>query len=183
MSSKGKFGTLVLLVAICLLMVPVFSPSVSAFPYRLEGYLKNSDDGPIPHATLVLTVSVFNMTTQSFEPRNVTTITDNFGYYRFDVGVDEPGGLVGDEAATLSFDDGERSVSKPLTLTGIRAWQNLTASSNSSPLDFLLSPIGLVILVVSATAIVITIFTFTSREKEEESATEEAKDRAGRRRK
>ena len=183
MSSKGKLTSLVLLVAICLLMVPVLSPRVSAFPYRLEGYLEDSDGNPIPHATIVLTGTVFNMTTQSFGPGNITTTTDNSGYYRINVGVDEPGGLVGDETVTLSFDDGERSVSEPLTLTGTSAWKNLTASSGSNPLDFLLSPIGLVILVVGVTAIVIAIFAFTSREKEEESATEEARDRAGRRRK
>lgn len=181
----GRRGiTLTVAVLSGLLLLSAMPNNSSAFPYEIEGYLKDADGSAIPHATLRLTGPIYNISSEQFEEETALfqDATGNSGYFSIHMGVDEPGGFVTGDTVTLSYseDGGEASVT--FTLQDMGTWKNLTAKGQTDPLDFLLSPMGMVLIIIVVFVLVVAAYWYTSREKDDEDDIEDARTKVGRRR-
>jgi hypothetical protein len=174
--------TVVTLTTVFLLLVLTLPDNGRAFPYQVEGYLKDSEGNPIPFATLQVTGTIYNMSSEFFEettisfPENTTTN----GYFRLAFEVNQAGFT--NDPLTLSYTDGEVTASRTFTPIGVRIWLNLTTGSESSPLDFLLSPPGMALIVIIVFGMIVGVYWLKTTGKEEEDMVEEAKRKVGRRR-
>ena len=78
---KGaRLSVLVSLAAVFLLIAATLPQSTSAFPYRLEGYLKDDAGNPISGATIEVTgqIFVYNGTVQTLSNvRRATTLREH----------------------------------------------------------------------------------------------------------
>jgi|GEM_PF-3885046 len=181
----GKRGiTLVIVILSGALLLSMIPDNSSAFPYRVKGYLKTEDGTPIPHGTIRISGSVFNISSGQVEmsSSSFTDATSSTGYFDISFGVDEPGGLSTGDSITISYSDEDRDVSHQFVLTGVGSWVNLTAEDRSTLTDNLFSPVGIAVIVIVLFVMIVAGYWYSSREKEEELKSEEAKTKVGRRR-
>ena len=186
----GRRITITIIALACLLLLSVIPSNGSAFPYQIEGYLKDSHGDPVPHATLRVTGMVYNITSGQFEEETAIfpDATSNSGYYRIAFGVDEPGGIASAEPVTLSCVIGNLEATSTFTLEGDRMESddprsNLVLEGETNIWDFFTTPIGIAMVIVLVFVLIIAIYWYTSREEEEKEASEEARTKVGRRRK
>jgi hypothetical protein len=185
--------TIITLTTVLLLLFLIIPDNSSAFPCRIRGYLKDAEGNPIPHATITVTGTIYNVTTGLNEEINfplpvynetaypMIHPTDVNGYFRVSFDVNHIGFT--SDALTLSYSDGERSVSRIFT-TGINIiWLNLTVESGFSAGDFLLSPPGMALIVIIVFVMIVAVYWFKTSGKKEEDIVEESKQKVGRRRK
>ena len=169
----------VLALTLATLFLLSFIPQeASAFPYRLEGYLKDGDGNPIIMADIELTGQVYDMGVQDYVDLVLTKTTDTKGYFRFDIGAGEPGGYDMGSDITISYSVGGKEASKSVTLEGLNAWANLTYEKAPSILDILFSPVGLVSMVILVSVVLVGSYMHKSNKEEEE----ETRDKGRRRR-
>lgn len=130
---RTNLNTLITLAIVLLLAFTITPDSGSAFPYHVEGYLKDADGLSIPHATLEVTGFVYNISSESFEEVTMSfpDESDNFGYFDIAFGVDEPGGFTNGETITIKATYNSKTLFSSLTLENLRTWKNLTADVDS----------------------------------------------------
>ncbi len=191
----GRRGlkTIIALTTVLLLFTLIIPDNSQAFPCRMRGYLKDAEGNPISYATITVTGTIYNVTTGSNEEiiyplpvYNESAFpmvhpTDVNGYFRVSFDVNHIGFT--SDTLTLSYSDGERSASRTFTTGANIIWLNLTAESASSPLDFLLSPPGMAIIVIIVFVMIVALYWFRTSGKKEEETMDEAKRKVGRRRK
>ena len=173
---------LLLVFAVVLSMVPGES---EAIPYRIRGYLKNSDGTPITLAQVSLTGEVYNISIPGYQTRTFFSTTDANGYFQFAVAAMEPDGFDQNSVLTVSYSTSDGSVSREFNVVGIGTWANLTFEEKSGILDVLLSPTGALFMVIIAAAALVSYYLWHSSDpsKLEETEGEETKKRVERRRK
>ncbi len=173
----------ILLVSLFLLMA--IPQEASAFPFKLEGYLTDIDGNPIPQGRIFVTGMVYDVVEQDFISASVNVTTDSLGYYRFDMGVSEPGGFDAGSTVTVSYHTGEADeASTTIILDGFSGWADLTYEKKQSFVDIIVSPVGLVILVALVSIAFIGYQSYkTSDEDENGPAAKEPKQPVERRRK
>ena len=175
-----RFRAFIALSLVFLFLFTFIPKEVSAFPYRVEGYLKDSQGIPIPSAEIRLTGEIFDYDEiQDYIELVQTRYTDNTGYFRFDIGVAplSPDGYV--PPVIVSYETDVQEVSKSIDLEGLNTWTNLTYEEPTSAIDLLFSPIGIVAIVI---LISIAFAGFYIYRPKDESMKANDSDRAGRRR-
>ena len=151
-----------------LFLLSFIPQEASAFPYLVEGYLKDGNGNPILLVDVKLTGQVYDMGVQDYVDLVQTKTTDTKGYFRFDIGAGEPGGYDMGSEVTVSYTVGEDVASKTITIQGLGAWANLTFEKPPSIPDILFSPVGLVFLVVIASVILVGFYMKKATKEEEE---------------
>ena len=155
----------ILVLTLAFIFLLSFVPQeASAFPYKIEGYLKDSEGVPITLAEITLSGDMYNSSIQDFEVLELYTSTDSNGYYRFIVGAMEPGGFDEGISLTVSYSISGDTVSKTITVQGGSrgSWANLTYSEETGISDVLASPIGLISVVVLTSAVFIGYYMYKS---------------------
>ena len=141
---------LTLLLALLFLLMTI-PQEASAFPYKLEGYLRDIDGNPIPQGRIFVTGLVYDVVEQDFIQASVNVTTNSQGYYRFDMGVGEPGGFDAGSTVTVSYRTGEKDeASTTIILDGYSNWVDLTYQEKQSFVDIIVSPVGIIIFVALA---------------------------------
>jgi hypothetical protein len=146
---------LALVAAIALSLVP---SSTSAIPYKIEGYLRDSEGRPITLANISVTGQVYDLGIPGYVNLTNYAQTDANGYYRIWVGAMEPGAYEQGGVLTVSYNGEEGRASSVLTVSGLGAWANLTYEDSGSILDTLASPLGIVTITVIAASVAAAYF-------------------------
>jgi len=171
------------LLLVSLFLIMAIPQEASAFPYKLEGYLRDVDGNPIPQGSIFVTGMVYDVVEQDFIQASVNETTNSLGYYRFDMGVGEPGGFDSGSTVTVSYLTGEDDeASTTIILDGFSSWANLTYEKKQSFVDTIVSPVGLVIFVVLVSVVFIG-YQFYKKPDEDESEADKPKQPVERRRK
>ena len=163
---NARYRQVLVLTLATLFLLSFIPQEASAFPYCIEGYLKDGEGHPIILAEIELKGQVYDMNVQDYIEAVVTKSTDNTGYFRFDIGAGEPGGYDMGSEMTVSYSVGGDEVSKTVTIQGLRVWANLTYEKPDSISDILFSPVGLISLVVIASVVLVGFYMYKSNKEE-----------------
>jgi hypothetical protein len=140
-----------LILAIMLVSIILLSSmptKTSAIPFKIEGYLKDSNGMPMPLANISISGRYYNDSAQGYQTATSYVTTNTEGYFRLYVAADEPGGYTSGNGMTVSYKNGDDILSRIVTIQGLAVWANLTCEKKSSVLDALSSTAGLVIIVM-----------------------------------
>ena len=165
---NARYRQVLVLTLATLFLLSFIPQEASAFPYRIEGYLKDGDGHPITLAEIELSGQVYDIGVQDYVDLVQTKTTDNTGHFRFDIGAGEPGGYDMGSKVIVSYTAGDDVVSKSVTLNGLGSWANLTYEKSSSFTETLFSPVGLISMVIVASVIFVGLYAHKSKKEEEE---------------
>lgn len=165
----------VLSIAAALMFIAFVPTGVNAFPYRVKGYVMEENGNPVTHATITIEGEAPGMAS------TYDDATDSSGYFDISFGVDEPGGLSSGETITLTATNGDVNASGELVLSGDRAWVNITVESDNDPTNFILSPLGMALIVIVVFVIIVGVYILVTGKKEKTSK-EDERQNIGRRR-
>lgn len=141
-----------LLSAMMLSLVP---PGAEAIPYKIEGYLRDTQGVPITLANITISGMVYDMGVQDYVTSDSYALTDSNGYFKAYVAAIEPGGYNEGSVLTVSYTGEDGPVTTQITVGGLGAWANLTYEEHTSFLDAVSSPAGIITIVLIATAAVV----------------------------
>jgi hypothetical protein len=162
-----------LLVSVVLLSaLPI---KTSAIPFKIEGYLKNTDGMPITLANISISGRYYNSSAQGFQTANFYVDTDSNGYFKLYVAAAEPGGYETGTEMTVAYRTGDGVLSKVVTIQGTGVWANLTYEKKPSVVDALTSTVGLVIVVVLATVTMVGYYLYRSSSEKSNAPKQEEK--------
>ena len=154
------------IVLVSFLLFSVIPAETSATPFKVQGYLMDSNGMPIPLETVSITAYFYNTSMGGDDSATINVTTNATGYFMLALGVNEPGGINYGEDLIVSYDTGEKIVSKVVEIEGLGMWVNLTLEKKVSLPDVITSPYALVILVVAISAILIGYYIYkTSSDK------------------
>lgn len=159
-----RIRVLIALFLVSLFFITLIPDEASAYPYKIEGYLKDSEGIPIRLADITLSGEVYNVSIQDFETTELHISTDSNGYYVIVVAAMEPGGFDEGSTLTASYSTSEDTVSKEIIVQGGArgSWANLTYSEETGLLDTLASPPGVISIVVLTSAVFIGYYIYKS---------------------
>ena len=161
------------LLLISVVMISTVPLRTSAIPYKIEGYLKDTQGLPIALANISVSGRYYNSTAQGYQTETYYITTDTTGYFRLNVAAMEPGGFDTGTEMTVSYRSQGVTVSKVVTVQGLGSWANLTFEEKPNLIDALTSPLGLMVLVMVSAAILIVIYLYHSGDKEKVQQTDE----------
>jgi hypothetical protein len=138
----------------------------SAIPYKIEGYLMDSEGLPIPLANMSVTGKVYDQTIPAYTNVTSYTETDANGYYKFWVGAMEPGSYNDGSKVTVAYNGPEGRICTDVTIGGLGAWANLTYEEQTGLIDVIMSPMGLVTLVAIVSAAFIVYYILSTSDKD-----------------
>ena len=159
---RTGFRLLLAFMLVSIFLLSAIPKETSAIPYKIEGYLKNSDEMPIVLANISITGRYYNNSIQGFQTATSYVITNSEGYFKLYIAAAEPGGYETGGEMSVSYRSGDDTVSKVITIQGIGVWANLTFEAKPNLLDALSSPAGLVIMVLSASVILVGYYIYHS---------------------
>jgi len=164
---RNASKTALALLAVFALLVSAVPHKAAAIPYRIEGYLRDSEGLPITLANISISGRYYNSTAQGFQTQTYYATTDINGYFRLYVAAMEPGGFEEGTEMTVAYRSGGRTVSKVVTVGGMGAWANLTSESSGGLLDAIASPIGLITIVLICAATFLGAYLYHAGGKDE----------------
>jgi len=154
-----------------------------AFPFRIQGFLKDENGAPIPLANITLVGEVYDLSIQDFREGRISVLTDSSGYYQISPGVSEPNGFDDGSTGEIIYylSNGDEGASTTITFSGLRTWANITYEEEATPSEIILSPVGIVSIVVIITLIFVVVYYIRLPENEEEETVKNQRN-VGRRR-
>ncbi len=144
----------------CLLVFTALPEQTSAFPYKLQGYLKDDNGVPIPLANISISGEKYDMATQDMVETTYYRLTDEYGYYIIYFGADEPGGFYMDSVITVSYVSEDDVTTTTMRIEGLSGWANLTYHETPGLADYIVSPTGVAVIIISASAVIVSVYLF-----------------------
>jgi hypothetical protein len=160
---------------VCILMISAVPGESVAIPYKIEGYLNDGEGLPITLANISITGEVYDIGVQDMVSQTWYRTTDAYGKYVIYLAANEPGGLFMNSTVTVSYRSGDDIVSRDVTISGLSVWANLTYKESLGLGDYLMSPIGILIIVILIVAVMIGFYISKSESPEEVKDSEQSK--------
>ena len=160
---------------VCILLISAIPGESVAIPYKIEGYLNDGKGLPITLANISITGEIYDVGEQDLVSKTWYRTTDGYGKYVIYLAANEPGGLFMNSTVTVSYRSGSEVVSKDVTIAGLSVWANLTYKENLGLGDYLVSPVGILIIVVLIVAVMIGFYISKSESSEEVKDPEQPK--------
>jgi hypothetical protein len=154
-----------LILAIILVSILLFSAmprETSAIPFKIQGYLRDTNGMPITLANISLTGRYYNNSAQGYQTATSYVITNSEGYFKQYIAANEPGGYASGSEMTVSYKAGNDIVTTIVVIDGLGAWANLTYESKGSIVDAISSPLGVITVIVIVSVILVVFYIISS---------------------
>lgn len=156
------FKRLLIIALVSIILFSTLPREASAEPYQIEGYLKDSNGLPITLANISLSGNVYDIESHTNIIGTLYTETNANGYYKFNPGIDEPGGFAQGSKLIVAYKTGDQTVDQEITIQGYSQWVNLTYEKRSIS-DILYSPIGVFSIIALFSVIFLSIYLYKSK--------------------
>jgi hypothetical protein len=146
-----------------------------AIPFKVQGYLKDSDGLPVTLAKVTFTGQIYDPGVQDYIDITLNATTDANGYFKIYLAAMEPGGFDQNSIVTVAYTTEGQVVSQEITIQGLGAWTNLTYKEKPNLVTILFSPVGLISIVALASAIFIGYYLYHTSRKDSHNENKDQK--------